>query len=71
MLFVHLPNWLCLYFNVDCAVILCLRPDCDNPTTPPGRCCSICPPTIPTLPPTVSPPLPTLIPPSKCCQFDG
>ena len=55
-----------LYFNIDCAHVLCLRPDCNNSTTPPGECCPVCPPTTWT-PPT----LPTIEPPSKCSQYSG
>ncbi|KAH3701890.1 hypothetical protein DPMN_076886 [Dreissena polymorpha] len=26
----------------ECALVLCARPDCDNPFTPPGQCCPTC-----------------------------
>lgn len=53
----------CLYFNVDCDLVRCHQPDCNNPITPPGQCCPVCPPNTPTLP--------TVEPPSKCSQHSG
>ena len=51
VLLVYLLNQLCLHFNVDCAHVLCLRPDCNNPITLPGQCCPECPSTSPTIEP--------------------
>lgn len=34
---------LCISDPVDCSTVLCERPDCANPFTPPGECCPVCP----------------------------
>ena len=54
---------------LDCATVLCAAPSCNNPTTPEGQCCPVCPDcsAVLCLRPECSDGSQPIAPPGECC----